>query len=152
MNNYLRSLWWLYGSAIFYSPLMNIFFLMLRLLTVYCHSFTWNVDTLIENYCHYQYNCVGVLLLPEAVRNCILGYVCYVDWFTVLDILLHLCIYENMIIYGSLKVRQTYLISPYSNICWLHFEHTIRLHYDYMPLDFGLTLGAWPSFSYKHAL
>ena len=32
------------------------------------------------------------------------------------SLLLRLCIYENVLIYASLTVRQTYLISTYSNV------------------------------------
>ena len=76
------------------------------------YSFTKHVDSLVIH-CHYQFLSCG---LPEAVRNCILGYACCVDLFTVLDFTLRLCIYNNMLIYGSIKARQTYLILPYSNV------------------------------------
>ena len=82
---------------------------------VYEHSFTRHVDSRIKIFCIASF-CIVDLLLPEVVRNCILGYACCADLFTVLDVLLRLCIYENMLIYGSLKVRQTYLIFPYSYV------------------------------------
>ena len=58
--------------------------------------------------------------------------------------IISLCIYENMQIYGSLMVRQIYLISPYKNVLT---TSNIRLH-----RSTSLALGTWPTFSDKLAL
>ena len=76
------------------------------------------------------------LLLPEAVRNCILEYACCAVLSTVLNLSIRLCIYENMVIYGGLKVRQTFNFTILQCV-----DYTLSISYGCMPLDFGLPSG-----------
>ena len=64
------------------------------------------------------------LLLPEAVRNCFLGFV--QTYSPLMDLLIHLCINECMLVLGSLKIRQTYF--HHIAMCRLHLTCHAAVH------------------------